>query len=185
MSEAIKNSSKYALASLIAVALFATGCGDSDKGADTASFADENPVPTAKAGPTEVSTIPIQIYTGTAESSGSSGPATYVVRSERQLTSLLKKLGAEETEDKISIPDFKTSQLVVAAIPPATLGTQLTISNVTPKNGSSFDVETVVLSLGEGCKKGSKKTALFTVVQTERVEGEPKLKLEKKRQSPC
>lgn len=176
------------LLTAIALTVAFAGCGDSqEKSGDvTIAVADQNPVPTAKTGKNDVvSTVPIQVYTGAAGSGAVSKSSAYVARSEAQLKSTLTKLGAESASGSISVPNFDSAQLVFVAIPSTQLGTQMTISNVTPKSESKFAVEAVVLPVGAGCKKSSERSSLFTVVQTAKLTGSPSLKLEKRRQSPC
>lgn len=175
------------LLAVAALAVALAGCGDSKKneGATGSAAASQNPVPTAKTGNTVVSTVPIQVYSGQAGAGAVTENSVYVARSKAEVKSTLEKLGAGSAAGNISVPDFSSSQLVFVAIPPAELGTQMTISNVTPKNDKKFVVEAVVLPVGKGCKKSSKKESLFTVVQTEQLPGEPSLKIDKQRQSPC
>jgi hypothetical protein len=174
------------LIAVLALSITLAGCGgDSDKDASTtAATGSANSGVTAKAGSTGevVATVPVQAGSGNDANVNVSKPKLYVVTSKNELESLQSKLGPSTD---IAAPDFTKRQIVAVVLPSQKLGTQLAISNVTPKDANTFNVEAVYLPPGKGCKKTGESSVPYTVVQTDKMNGKGKLKITKQVQSPC
>ena len=129
---------------------------------------------------------PVQILNSNETGKRVSKPTAIVVQSRPDYQKLLKQhfaRGTSGTEPPGT--DFATRQIVAVFIPKEAPGTQFFIGAVNEdKKNKKILIEATVMTPGDGCKaKGAAYPVHF--VETRKMSGEPKLKLDEQAQSPC
>lgn len=128
---------------------------------------------------------PVQIDLGETSGWHPSSKQVVVINSNAELKSMKKKLQSKNSDMKDIVPiDFKTRQLIVVQLPDSPSGTALQITQVQPSEGT-INIEAVKITRGKGCKTGGGSTNPYHIVETRKLEGTPKLKLETMPNSPC
>ena len=123
---------------------------------------------------------PIQVLSGIDTGVRVDEPTVIVVQSDAALKKLTKEHARGGDTDTIMGADFKTRQLVGVFVPKQEAGSQLSISSVQEnKSKDQIIVKASLLSPGEGCKTKGYPPYPYSIVNTRKMTGEPKLVIEK------
>ncbi len=126
---------------------------------------------------------PVQIYGADNSGKKVSEDTLVIVRSQSAFERLQKQLFKGEEERPLPGTDFKTRQMIVALLEPKDDGASAQITTVR-KRKDGFTVTALRLLPGKGCRNDL-NTRPYSIVETDRLKGTPKLIVEDQRQPAC
>lgn len=127
---------------------------------------------------------PVQIYGADKSGKVVDKDTVVIVKSQKQFEKLQKQIFKGMEERPLPSTDFKTRQMIVVFLKPKKDGASAQVT-IVRKRKDGFTVETLRLLPGKGCPNVGDDTQPYSIVETDKLPGDPKLVVENQDRPPC
>ena len=127
---------------------------------------------------------PVQIYGADNSSKRVDKDTVEIITSQKEFEQLQKDLFKGQDERALPGTNFKTRQMIVVFLEPRNDGASTQITTVR-KRSNGFTVAAFRLMPGKGCEIAEKDTTPYSIVETDKLKGDAKLKVTDQARPDC